>query len=79
MPEGNVEARTISAKVNLSPKKYFPLPKSTYLFSNFPKKNLNFSSAFVFSSSFYVWSGQNKNSTIGFIKSSKAIRRFVIW
>ena len=37
-------ARNISAKVNFSPKKYLPFPKSKYLFSNFPKKNFNFSS-----------------------------------
>ena len=43
---GKAVATTISAKVNLSPKKYLPFPRLIYFCSNFLKKNLNFSSAF---------------------------------
>ena len=62
----------ISAKVNLSPKKYLCLPRSTYLFSNLPKWNLNFSIRVFNTSVLFASSSTRKAYQISTVKSSKA-------
>ena len=62
---GKIEARTISAKVNLSSKKYFPFPNIAFF--KFSKKKLDFSYDFFKNSGYLLSSGLNLACQIGVI------------